>query len=158
MTGEVDVVVVGGGSAGAVLANRLSWDGSRRVRRMIEGVHISRQIGRDAAFRGVVEMLPGPAVTDEPALRQAIAEQLDVDHHATSTVAMGRVGDGVVGGVVDALGRVYRTEGLMVVDASIMPLVPSSPTNLTTMMIAEHVARHAFAEPRDTRQGHPSRL
>ncbi len=154
MTGEVDVVVVGGGSAGAVLANRLSWDGSRRVRRMIEGVHISRQIGRDAAFRGVVEMLPGPAVTDEPALRQAIAEQLDVDHHATSTVAMGRVGDGVV----DALGRVYRTEGLMVVGASIMPLVPSAPTNLTTMMIAEHVARHAFAEPRDTRQGHSSRL
>ena len=99
-------------------------------------------------------MLPGPAVTDEPALRQAIAEQLDVDHHATSTVAMGRVGDGVV----DALGRVYCTEGLMVVDASIMPLVPSAPTNLTTMMIAEHVARHAFAEPRDTRQGHPSRL
>ena len=32
----------------------------------------------------------------------------------------------------------------MVADASIMPLVPSAPPNLTTMMIAEHVARRAF--------------
>lgn len=114
---------------------------------MIEGVHISRRIGRDAAFRAVVEteMLPGPAVTDDAALRQAIAEQLDAYHHATSTVAMGREGDGVV----DALGRVYGTEGLVVVDASIMPLAPSAPTNLTTMMTAEHVARGAFARGHD---------
>jgi len=80
----------------------------RDMQRMIEGVHISRRIGRDAAFRAVAqtEMLPGPAVTDDAALRQAIVEQLDVYHHATSTVAMGRDGDGVV----DELGRVYGTE------------------------------------------------
>jgi hypothetical protein len=32
------------------------------------------------------EMLPGPAVTDDTALQQAIVEQLDVYHHATSTM------------------------------------------------------------------------
>jgi hypothetical protein len=38
----------------------------------------------------------------------------------------------------------YGSRGLMVVDASIMPFVPSAPTNLTTIMIAEHVARHCL--------------
>ena len=115
---------------------------TRDMRRMIEGLRISRRIGRDPAFRAVAEteMLPGPAVTDDAGLQQAITEQLDVYHHATSTVVMGRERDGVV----DALGRVYRTEALTVADASIMPLAPSAPTNLTTMMIAEHVARRAF--------------
>ena len=62
----------------------------RDMRRMIEGVHIARRIGREPAFRAVAEteMLPGPAVTDDTALRHAIIEQLDVYHHATSTVAM----------------------------------------------------------------------
>ena len=123
---------------------------------MIEGVHIARRIGREPAFRAVAEteMLPGPAVTDDTALRHAIIEQLDVYHHATSTVAMGREGDGVV----DALGRVHGTEALTVADASIMPLGPSAPTNLTAMMIAEHVARRAFAAADPHAAAHPSRL
>jgi GMC oxidoreductase len=128
----------------------------RDMRRMIEGVHISRRIGREPAFRAVAEteMPPGPAVTDDTALRHAIIEHIDVYHHATSTVAMGREGDGVV----DALGRVHGTEALTVADASIMPLVPSAPTNLTAMMIAEHVARRAFAAADPHAAAHPSRL
>jgi choline dehydrogenase-like flavoprotein len=32
-----------------------------------------------------------------------------------------------------------------VIDASILPEVPSVPTNLTTIMVAEHIYRHALA-------------
>lgn len=112
----------------------------RDMRRMIEGVGISRRIGRDAAFAKLVEMeiTPGPSVTDDESVKRAIAEQLDVYHHPTSTVPMGLEGSGVV----DAFGLVYGLRGLMVVDASIMPFVQSAPTNLTTIMLAEHVARH----------------
>ena len=84
-------------------------------------------------------MTPGGSVTDDDSLKQAILEQVDVYEHPTSTVPMGLEG---AGAVVDSLGRVYGVRGLMVVNASIMPFVPSAPTNLTTIMIAEHVARH----------------
>jgi choline dehydrogenase len=114
----------------------------RDMRRMIEGVGISRRIGRDAAFAKLVEMemTPGSSVTDDDSLKRAIVEQVEVYAHPTSTVPMGLEGSGVV----DAFSRVYGLRSLMVVDASIMPLVPSAPTNLTTIMIAEHVARHCL--------------
>ena len=85
-----------------------------------------------------MEITPGPSVTDDESVKRAIAEQLDVYHHPTSTVPMGLEGSGVVG----AFGLVYGLRGLMVVDASIIPFVPRTPTNLTTIMLAEHVARH----------------
>ena len=39
--------------------------------------------------------------------------------------------------VVDQYGRVRGATGLLVADASIMPTVPSSNTNLPTLMIGE---------------------
>ncbi len=83
---------------------------------------------------------PGSSVSDDDSVKRAIVEQVDVYAHPTSTVPMGLAGSGVV----DAFGRVYGLRGLMVVDASIMPFVPSAPTNLTTIMIAEHVVRHCL--------------
>jgi len=43
--------------------------------------------------------------------------------------------------VVDASGAVRAVAGLSVADASIMPTPPSNPTMLTTMAMAEKVAR-----------------
>jgi choline dehydrogenase len=42
--------------------------------------------------------------------------------------------------VVDQRCAVHGVTGLHVVDASVMPSIPSVPTNLTTMMIAERCA------------------
>ena len=60
-------------------------------------------------------------------------------NHANGTVRMGPRSDPQA--VVDATGAVRAVAGLSVADASIMPTPPSNVTMLTTMAIAEKVAR-----------------
>ena len=47
--------------------------------------------------------------------------------------------------VVDAVGAVNGLAGLRVVDASILPEIPSCATNLTTIMVAERVYERVYA-------------
>jgi 5-(hydroxymethyl)furfural/furfural oxidase len=58
--------------------------------------------------------------------------------HPTSTCSIGRA-DGPTA-VVDSECRVYGFSNLRVVDASVMPSVPSANTNLPTTMIGEKMA------------------
>ena len=58
--------------------------------------------------------------------------------HPVSTCAIGRRDDPMA--VVDSECRVYGVSNLRVVDASIMPRVPSANTNLPTIMVAERAA------------------
>ena len=58
--------------------------------------------------------------------------------HPAGTCAIGRKDDPK--GVVDSNCRVYGVENLRVVDASVMPRIPSANTNLPTIMIAERAA------------------
>jgi len=58
--------------------------------------------------------------------------------HVTSTCSIGRRDNPLA--VVDPSCRVHGVEGLRVVDASIMPRVPSANTNLPTIMVAERAA------------------
>jgi choline dehydrogenase len=115
---------------------------ARDRRRMVEGVRIARTIGRSKAFSATVaeELTPGPCVADA-ALESVIGGHLDAYGHPTSTAPMGD------DGVVNSEGRVHGVDGLLVIDASIMPGVPSAPTNLTAMMIAEHLSARVFAAP-----------
>jgi choline dehydrogenase-like flavoprotein len=58
--------------------------------------------------------------------------------HPAGTCAMGRRDDPKA--VVDSTCRVYGVSNLRVVDASIMPRIPSANTNLPTIMIGERAA------------------
>jgi 5-(hydroxymethyl)furfural/furfural oxidase len=58
--------------------------------------------------------------------------------HPSCTCRMGPAGD--PGCVVDEECRLTEIEGLRVVDASVMPRVPSANTNVPTIMIAERAA------------------
>jgi choline dehydrogenase len=109
-------------------------------RRLTEAVKLARVIARTPPLAGMVEceLSPGIGVSDDQALADAIEGNLDTYHHGTSTAPM--TGDRTLGGVVDAAGRVYGVEGLSVIDASILPEIPTTPTNLTTIMVAERLA------------------
>ena len=115
----------------------------RDARRLLEGVRLGRAIARSPAFAQVSagEMMPGDSVGDD-GLAEAVAANLAVYGHPTSTAPMGGPGDPWA--VVDSLGRVLGVDHLRVVDASIIPEVPSSTTNLTTIMLAERIFQRAF--------------
>ena len=79
------------------------------------------------------ETLPGRAIaSDEDLLDYARSRGATV-YHAVSTCRMGRDD----GAVVDDRLRVKGIERLRIIDASIMPTMPSANTNAATFMIAE---------------------
>jgi choline dehydrogenase len=112
--------------------------------RMLEGLKLSREIGLAKGFSAVSaqEMLPGEEVREDGDLQRVLDEQIASFQHATSTVPMG--GDDDEGAVIDGMGAVRGVGNLRVIDASILPAIPSVPTNLTVIMAAEHIYRNAL--------------
>jgi choline dehydrogenase len=125
---------------------------ARDARRMLEGVKLSRRIGRNPALAQFVELeiLPGDAVGDDQ-LGDVIASNLASYGHPVATAPMGGPQDPWA--VVDSHGAVKRIDGLRVVDASIMPVVPSVAVNVTTIMVAERIAKAVYTgEPAPSRR------
>ena len=108
--------------------------------RLLEAVQLSRKIGRTAPFSDLIdhEIAPGNTVDGGEALRANIVANVAAYLHPTSTVPMGADSDQTA--VVDAWGKVRDVEALRVVDASILPDIPSVATNVTTIMVAERIA------------------
>ena len=107
--------------------------------RMVEVVRLTRTIAKSQPFAEMVdsEIFPGADVTNDH-LPDHIRANVSTYAHPTSTVPMGAEDDPT--SVVNAWGKVREIEGLHVVDASIFPDLPSVPTNLTTIMVAERIA------------------
>ena len=76
--------------------------------------------------------LQSPAALDEWIMRT-----VDGSAHASSSCPIGLPEHG---GVVDSRGRVHGASGLAVVDMSIAPSAPRANTNITAIMLAEHLA------------------
>ena len=117
----------------------------RDLRRLSQGLRKSRQIGHSEAFSKVVdqELMPGNQVQTEEEIEAYLQRALDTYHHPVMTVPMGAHGD--PSSVVTEWGQVHGFDNLHVIDASIMPEIPSVPTHITTLMIAEHIFARALA-------------
>ncbi|MCP3725828.1 GMC family oxidoreductase N-terminal domain-containing protein [Paraburkholderia sp. CNPSo 3272] len=83
-------------------------------------------------------------IGDERALADFIRANVFGVWHASGTCRMGGAQDRYA--VTDTEGRVRGTRGLRVVDASLMPRLPSANTNIPTIMIAEKIADAMVAQ------------
>ena len=86
---------------------------------------------------GPVELAPGANLTSDDQLRAALRQQMQPTwSHLCSTCSMMKR---EYGGVVSPDLLVYGVQGLSVVDASIMPLIPATHTSSTVYAVAEKV-------------------
>jgi choline dehydrogenase len=114
-----------------VLCNFLTTEEDRRS--MLDGLRMALEIAEQAPLRAAMrEPFSVPASASDDDLLAFARRAGQSVYHPTSTCAMGAV--------VDAELRVLGTEGLRVVDASVMPTVTRGNTHAPTMMIAERAA------------------
>jgi len=108
------------------------------VASMVAGVKIAREIASSGPFKELcgVELFPGAPVTDDDDIAADLRRRVETIYHPVGTCRMGSD----AGAVVDPQTRVHGIEGLRVVDASIMPLIPGGNTNAPTIMVAERAA------------------
>jgi choline dehydrogenase-like flavoprotein len=114
-----------------ILCNFLTTDEDRQS--MIAGMRLALEMAEQPALKAV-ERSPFsvPASNSDDDILDFARRAGQSVYHPTSTCAMGAV--------VDSELRVYGTEGLRVVDASVMPTVTRGNTHAPTVMIAEKAA------------------
>ena len=104
------------------------------MRVMLEGLRIAREIGTAAALDAwrAKEIAPGPEAVGDDDLRRYVQQSVASYFHPVGTCAIGTTPESVV----DERLRVHGLDGLRVVDASVMPSIPSNNTMATVYAIA----------------------
>jgi choline dehydrogenase len=123
-------------AAPSIRYNYLATENDRRV--MVDGLKLIRRIAATAPLRDYVvqEEFPGARVQSDEDWLAFCREAGDTVFHPTSTCRMGTDARAVV----DPQLRVRGLEGLRVVDASVMPAVPSGNINASVIAVAEKAA------------------
>ena len=113
--------------------NYLDTEVDRRM--MVEGLKIVRRLVRTPPLAGYVtgEEFPGPRVQTDEDWLAFCREYGETVFHPTSTCSMGSG----AASVVDHRLRVRGLAGLRVIDASVMPAVPSGNINAAVIAVAE---------------------
>ena len=106
---------------------------------LIAGIALLRRIFATPPLANAVdaEVRPGPGIADDASLRDYVRRTADSLYHAVGTCAMG---SDAASSVVTPELVVHGVDRLRVVDASVMPLVPSGNTAAAVLMIAERAA------------------
>ena len=110
-------------------------------RRMREAIRLCVKLGQDEGFKDIVEDRIEPTdaeLASDDALDVFMRREVTTGQHISCTCKMGPSDDPM--SVVDQYGKVHGLQNLRVVDASIMPDCVRANTNVTTMMIGEHIA------------------
>ena len=117
---------------------------------LVFGLRLIRRIFAQAPFNDICtgEALPGPERNTDAELIAYCREQAQTMYHPVGTCRMGS--DAL--GVVDHRLRVHGIEGLRVVDASVMPKVPSGNTSAPVIMLADKAAQMILADSRTSSQ------
>ena len=107
---------------------------------IVSALRLARRLMATAAMAPyfAVETLPGPGVSSDDELLGFARSRGSTAYHLVGTCRMGPGDDPAA--VVDQQLRVHGTERLRVVDASVMPQVPSANTLAATLMVAEKAA------------------
>jgi len=111
----------------------------------VAGGKFIRELEGSKAFQSLISEPIAPVLADksDAAILADFRKGASTVYHPTSTCRMGK---GIGDAVVDQQLRVFGVEGLRVVDASALPLVPSANTNAPTMMLAQKAADHILAD------------
>jgi choline dehydrogenase len=114
----------------APMDRQVHLGGMRLLRRMLNTPELAPYLE--------AETLPGPEVQRDDELLDFAKRNGSTTYHLIGTARMGPATDPAA--VVDDRLLVHGMQGLRVVDASIMPNMPSANTYATTLMIAEKAA------------------
>lgn len=133
--GEIKLADGTGRSKPRIFANYFSDPEDDDMRRSVAAFHIGRQIIATEPYRSLIfsEVRPGAHVVAEDDIRSFIRQVAGTVYHPCGTCRMGQDDTAVV----DPELRVRGLEGLRVVDASVMPAIPSPNIHPATIMIAE---------------------
>jgi len=129
----------GPGLADPPLIDLAALSDERDVASLAASVRQCRRIGAQPALAdewGATEVYPGEDVTDAD-VEDWVRRTAITYHHQVGTCRMGEDAESVV----DPQLRVHGIAGLRVIDASVMPTVPTGNTNAPAAMIAERGAR-----------------